>query len=321
MGINKNGTDLAKVLWYYNILPEYDGYTFKIVCPFHEDVNPSMIINLENGSWYCFGCGLSGDASKFVALMENQNDLKSYQKYLRILKSDKCSSIKITGHRRPLQGSVRDLYNEAYDYYHGLAKVNWEASGGLTEEIDEARDYMINRGFDCSVLIKSKCKVTYNSSYQVIFPILDNGKFKGWVCRTTKKEIEEKRKYLYNKGFHRSNTVVGNYGSKDWVIVVEGFMDRLKFLQFGVDNVVAIFGWKMSIEQEQKLKSAGIKYVISALDNDKSGRRGTKYLETRFKTVRFKYLKGFKDPGEMEKEKFEKMFNKTMAELKRLKGN
>lgn len=320
MGINKNGTDLAKVLWYYNILPEYDGYTFKIVCPFHDDVNPSMIINLENGSWYCFGCGQSGDASKFVALMENQNDLKSYQKFLRILKSDKCSSIKIKGHRRPLRGSVRDLYNEAYDYYHGLAKVNWEASGGFTEEIDEAKEYMINRGFDCNVLIKSKCKVTYNPSYQVIFPILDNGKFKGWVCRTTKKEIEEKRKYLYNKGFHRSNTVVGNYGSKDWVIVVEGFMDRLKFLQFGVDNVVAIFGWKMSIDQEQKLKSAGIKYIISALDNDKSGRKGTKYLQTRFKTVRFKYLKGFKDPGEMEKDKFEKMFNKTMAELKQLKG-
>ena len=109
---------------------------------------------------------------------------------MRILKSDKCSPIKIQGHRRPLKGSVRDLYNEAYDYYHGLAKVNWEASGGLTEEIDEARDYMINRGFDCSVLIKSKCKVTYNPSYQVIFPILDNGKFKGWVCRTTKKEID-----------------------------------------------------------------------------------------------------------------------------------
>ena len=320
METNKNGTDLAKVLWYYNILPEYDGYTFKIVCPFHEDVNPSMIINLENGSWYCFGCGQSGDASKFVALMENQNDLKSYQKFLRILKSDKCSSIKIKGHRRPLQGSVRDLYNEAYDYYHGLAKVNWEASGGLADEIVEAKEYMISRGFDCKVLVKSKCKVTYNPSYQVIFPILDNGKFKGWVCRTTKKEIEEKRKYLYNKGFHRSNTVVGDYGSKDWVIVVEGFMDRLKFLQFGVDNVVAIFGWTMSIEQEQKLKSAGIKYIISALDNDKSGRKGTKYLQTRFKTVRFKYLKGFKDPGEMGKDKFEKMFNKTMAELKQLKG-
>ena len=109
MGINKNGTDLAKVLWYYNILPEYDGYTFKIVCPFHEDVNPSMIVNLENGSWYCFGCGLSGDASKFVALMENQNDLKSYQKFLKILKSDKCSSIKIKGHRRPLRGPLTDL--------------------------------------------------------------------------------------------------------------------------------------------------------------------------------------------------------------------
>lgn len=320
MEINKNGTDLAKVLWYYNILPEYDGYTFKIVCPFHEDVNPSMIVNLENGSWYCFGCGLSGDASKFVALMENQNDLKSYQKFLMILKSDKCSSIKIRGHRRHLESSSKDLYNEAYDYYHGLRKINWSDSGDSEEEVIEAKNYMLARGFSENVLNKTGCKITYNYSYQIIFPILDNGKFKGWICRTTKKEIEEKRKYLYNKGFHRSNTVVGNYGSKDWIIVVEGFMDRLKFLQFGVNNVVALFGWKMSLEQENKLKKAGIKYVISALDNDDCGRKGTKYLQTRFKTVRFKYLKGFKDPGEMEKDKFEKMFNKTMAELKRLKG-
>lgn len=102
---------------------------------------------------------------------------------------------------------------------------------------------------------------------------MDNGKFKGWVCRTTVKEIEQKRKYLYNTGFSRANTVVGNYGSEKYVIIVEGYMDMLKFLQFGVDNVCAIFGWKMSDNQFKKLKASGIKFVISALDNDECGKK------------------------------------------------
>ena len=142
--------------------------------------------------------------------------------------------------------------------------------------------------------------------------MLDNGKFRGWVCRTMRKDIEAKRKYLYNEGFSRANTLVGNYGSEKYVFVVEGYMDRLKFIQYGIDNVVAILGWKMSAEQERKLKEKGITHVISALDNDECGRKCTKYLQTIFKVTRFTYLKGIKDPGEMSEEKFEKMYRRTM---------
>ena len=67
-----SGTKLAKVLWYYNLIPSTTCISQKIVCPFHNDVNPSMIVNLEEGSWFCFGCNLNGDAFKFVKLMENQ---------------------------------------------------------------------------------------------------------------------------------------------------------------------------------------------------------------------------------------------------------
>ena len=70
--MKSNGENLAKVLWFYNLLPDVKSSTQKIVCPFHEDVNPSMIIDLEEGRWFCFGCNLSGDAAKFVSLMENK---------------------------------------------------------------------------------------------------------------------------------------------------------------------------------------------------------------------------------------------------------
>jgi DNA primase len=281
-----------------------------------------MIINLEEGSWFCFGCGLSGDAYKFVKLMESKHngldDLQSYKVYLDILKSDKCSSIKISTHRKSRKPVRRELYNQAYDFYYGLKKTDW---GNLEEpEEIEAYKYMSNRGFDAEALNKCRAKITYNKNYSIVFPMIDNGKFKGWVCRTTDKDIEKKRKYLYNKGFRRAETLVGSYGLKPYVFIVEGYMDRLKFLQFGESNVAAILGWKMSSEQIKKLKDKGVNTIISALDNDPCGKRGTAFLKEHFNVVRFRYLKGIKDPGEMTQQLFDKMYKKTMIDFRRNKN-
>jgi DNA primase len=312
------GEKLAKVLWYYNLVPSIQSGTDKIVCPFHADVNPSLIVNYKDGSWYCFGCSLSGNAQRFVTLMEQKynglNDLQALVKYHHILKSKKCSSIKLKINYKQQKSIKIDLYNEAHDYYYGLRTIDWRYSD--EQEIIEAKAYMNNRGFTTSVLNKCKAKVTYNKSYGLIFPMLDNGEFKGWVCRTMLAEIEKKRKYLYNEGFSRATTLVGDYGTKKYVFVVEGYMDRLKFIQFGESNVVAILGWKMTAQQIQKLKDKGITIVISALDNDDCGKRGTKYLREFFEVIRFKYLKGIKDPGEMTQELFDKMYNKTIKMLK-----
>lgn len=311
--------ELAKVLWYYNLLPNISNAIQKIVCPFHDDINPSMIVDLKKGRWYCFGCGKGGDDKKFVYEMEhkynNYNDLQSLRVYYKILKSKKCSNIQIKKsliYKKKKPNKV--LYDEAYDYYHGLSKVDWYNSD--IQEVVIARDYMCKRGFSKDVLNKCKAKVTYNNSYGLIFPMLDNGKFKGWVCRTMDKAIESKRKYLYNEGFRRSNTLVGDYGKEKYVIVVEGYMDRLKFIQFGVDNVVAILGWKISAEQCLKLKAKGITHVISALDNDECGKKGTQYLRTMFNVTRFQYLKGYKDPGEMSKHIFNKCYRRTMSKYR-----
>lgn len=309
--------DLAKVLWYYNLIPNTDDPVQKIVCPFHKDVNPSMSVDLIKGGCYCFGCNEYFDARTFVVRMEmkyhNLDELKANQMFYKILKSKKCSDIKIQQNNKKARKKKckHQLYVEAYDYYNCLSKVNWLVDTE-TEEIIEARDYMNKRGFSSETLNKCKAKVTYNSNYGLIFPMLDNGKFKGWVCRTMVKEVEHKRKYLYNEGFSRATTLVGDYGSEKYVFVVEGYMDRLKFIQFGVTNVVAILGWKMTVEQEQKLKAKGITHVISALDNDKYGKQGTMYLKTIFNVTRFTYLKNIKDPGDMTQSTFSKMYRRTM---------
>lgn len=316
--MENKGQRLAKVLWYYNMVPGISALNQKIVCPFHNDANPSMLINFQDGSWYCFGCNEAGDAEKFVKLMErkyhNLNDLQAYKKFLEILRSKKCSNIHINPNTiAAAQKPKRELYNEAYDYYHGLRTVDW--INDCDDDILQAKQYMGLRGFSPEILNVCKAKITYNNQYGLIFPMLDNGKFRGWVCRTMRKDIEQRRKYLYNEGFSRATTLCGEYGSKDYVFVVEGYMDRLKFVQNGITNVVAVLGWKMSQQQYSKLQSAGVTKVISALDNDECGKKGTMYLKSIFgpcNVVRFQYLKGIKDPGEMEPQAFRRMYDKTM---------
>ena len=41
------------------------------LCPFHGEKTPSFNIYTENGSFYCFGCGVGGDVITFVMKMEN----------------------------------------------------------------------------------------------------------------------------------------------------------------------------------------------------------------------------------------------------------
>lgn len=311
------GEELGKVLFYYGLISDVSEVEQKIVCPFHEDYNPSMTVNLHDGKFFCFGCGKVGNAYDFVESVEEKKGnkgLKVLLKFFDILKSERVEKLKVNTKMKTKKES-EELYNIACDYYYGLSRIDWKKSD--SEEVREAKAYMLKRGFTASTLNKCGAKVTYNKSYAIVFPMLDNGTFKGWVCRTTVKEIEQKRKYLYNGGFLRRTTLVGNYAGCQFVFVVEGYMDRLKFIQYGVENVVAILGWKMSKEQEKKLRDAKVKYIISALDNDTCGKKGTKYLQTIFDNViRWQYLKGIKDCGETDKKTFNKMYDKTMHLLK-----
>lgn len=301
-----NGDALAKVLHYYN----YPSDEEKIVCPFHEDVYPSMQVNYSTGSCFCYGCQKSYDTLSFVKELEQEtDDLKACIKLARIMTTKKVSKIKAK------QGTIKRADNkqkltEAEDYYFNLKTIDWY------KEHSEELDYMLARGFKRRALMLCKAKYTYNKSYPLVFPMFDNNEFKGWVCRTTLKSVEQRRKYLYNEGFSRATTLCGNYEKGKTVVICEGYMDMLKFKQFGLRNVVAILGWKITAEQIAKLKKAGITHVISALDNDECGRKGTQYLKGFFKVTEFQYPKGTKDAGEMTQRQFNIAFNKTKVKFK-----
>ena len=71
MQVLEKSEKMIKVLHYYNLIDDIGLMEkFKIVCPFHGDVNASLQINLDTGSFYCYGCGKSGDYKDFVKNIE-----------------------------------------------------------------------------------------------------------------------------------------------------------------------------------------------------------------------------------------------------------
>ena len=47
------------------------GANFSGLCPFHSEKTPSFTVFPSDGSFYCFGCGVGGNAITFVRRIEN----------------------------------------------------------------------------------------------------------------------------------------------------------------------------------------------------------------------------------------------------------
>lgn len=309
------GKELAKVLIYYGIINDVVSSDFNIICPFHKDINPSMRVSLDDGSYFCFGCGIKGNALDFVKNANPElNELQCCVELERILNSKEIKQLNVK-YRKKRRVQNKQALNEAKDYYYGLRSTDW--NNIENEEQQKILDYMKQRGFNARALNVAQCKANYNIAYPFLFPLLDNGEFKGWVGRTTNKYVEKKRKYLYNDGFRKRNTLCGTYEQNKVVFICEGYFDYLSLKTKGhLKNVVAILGWHISDEQVKKLKDKGITTVVSALDNDKCGIKGTEYLKKFFNVVRFEFPEGVKDTGEMTEQQIKKALKQTGRKLK-----
>ena len=70
--VNEHG-DFEKVLSHLNIDYQKKGAQLRLLCPFHDDTNPSLSVTLGEtdsakvNTWHCFGCGHNGSVIDFVA--------------------------------------------------------------------------------------------------------------------------------------------------------------------------------------------------------------------------------------------------------------
>ncbi len=69
-------------------LKKIGGHEYQVLCPFHEEKNPSFNINSEDGTYFCHGCGKKGNAFHFYAKTHELDDRRNFPKILKGIASD-----------------------------------------------------------------------------------------------------------------------------------------------------------------------------------------------------------------------------------------
>jgi 5S rRNA maturation endonuclease (ribonuclease M5) len=236
-----------------------------------------------------------------------KSSLKALTQYAKITRG------KVEQKQRQYTWRVQNVDNLAVakDFFYGLSSVDWY-SMDRDEEQEQALRYLTQRGVDIHTVAKHDIKVTYDQRYPIAIPLYDNNIFCGYVQRTFDKD--SKRKYLYNKGFSRATSVIGQYGTHDTVLICEGIFDLIALAQAGyMACSVALMGCNPTREQVSKLKDKGVTKAVSCLDNDEAGERGTQELEKHFKIKRLVLPDGVKDVAEIETEKLKRIINKLFT--------
>lgn len=288
-----------------------------------------MQINLSNSFFYCYGCGCKGSTfelykyfqqKKGESIGAKKTDLQlriSLNKLLSKYNYNKRKYIKENSNSFVENNSFVDSklnYKEgiklARNYYNNLPIPNWyrpSLNSVIEEETRLCLQYMKQRGFTPHTLSKFGAKPSLNKYYPICIPLLENGLLRGYVMRTFDKEIEQQRKYMYNKGFKRELILPGTYTKNEPIVLVEGYIDFLKAKQIGIKNCAPLLGWKISSHQLEKLKKKGISKILCALDNDEAGTKGYRYLKRLEKckmvdsVKRIHYPKNCKDMGDIAK--------------------
>jgi len=115
------------------------GASFKGLCPFHPDKNPSFFVSPDKGYYHCFGCGVGGGAVNFIRRMEGL----SFAEALQILAAE--VGVSLTAGRAK-DSKASDLYREkenlyslnrvAADYY---IKLLWSETGSAARAFLSSR--------------------------------------------------------------------------------------------------------------------------------------------------------------------------------------
>ena len=66
----KHAVDIVALVGDYGFDIRRTGSTYKTLCPFHDDHNPSLVLNPDRQSYKCWSCGAGGDVFDFVIQYE-----------------------------------------------------------------------------------------------------------------------------------------------------------------------------------------------------------------------------------------------------------
>jgi len=291
----RNSIDIVDVVGSYIELKK-SGANFKANCPFHGEKTPSFVVSPQKQIFHCFGCGIGGDAIKFVMEFEKL----SYPDAIEKLASNYNISLSYTKGKSSLTDEKRVLElleqwykknlvqnKEALEYLlnRGIAQSSIEkfelgyvGSGLSVIEYLKANQIPLPKAVDAGVIaIGERGEYYARLVDRVIFPIYNaNGSIVGFGGRTLgnhpAKYINSPQTKLFNKSrlLYGYNLAKRDIYNKRRIIVTEGYLDVIMLHQAGFSTAVATLGTALTPEHLPLLRKGEPK-VILAYDGDKAG--------------------------------------------------
>jgi DNA primase len=300
-----------KILEHYHLLEDAKlvSADVEIKCPFHDDTNPSCRVWLEDETYYCISCGAKGDLADLVCRLENTNKIGALVVITRIMKDmedayDVEQGAKIILARKQPKFSEPEVLKQAEDFFFSLDKPSW---------LLVSHHYLIDkRGFTPRTLKRFDFRNNASSEFPIIFPVYENGLFRGYMTRALD---DRKDKYRISKGMRKTEIVFGRVYPGKPVIVTEGPFDAMKTWQNlrtlrmggGELGIASPLNWSTSERQAEKLAVASA--ILVAFDNDEAGRGGYDLMRRRLgvarPVVQFPIPKWIHDMAELEPREFQ----------------
>lgn len=312
------------------------GSNLKGLCPFHSEKTPSFTVYTGTQSFYCFGCGASGDVISFVMRADNLDYVSAVEALAKRAGIDLPDFD--SGYKKDdtvSRSTVLKMNLEAAKFYRtmlfdeniGIPGRQYLTERGLTLPVIKrfGLGYSPERG---NTLIKhladlgfreEDIKTAYlggkgdNGYYdyfrgRVMFPIIDvSGNvvaFGGRIIDSSKSD----RKYLNTSdtpAFKKTRNLYAlNYAKNSaagYFILCEGYMDVIAMHAAGFDMAVASLGTAFTSDQARIIKKYTDKVVLS-YDSDEPGQkaaaRAIGILEAAGIEAKVLKMTGAKDPDE-----------------------
>ena len=261
--ILKSTVDIIDVIGNYIELKKA-GANFKANCPFHGEKTPSFVVSPSKQIYHCFGCGVGGDAIKFVMEIEKLSYPEAIEKvastYNFTLQYTKGSS-DYSESKRVLESVQKwyvknlDLNKEAKEYLYNRGitnnsiekfEIGYVGKGQNVLNFLSSNLFPFPKAEESGVIAKGERGEFYARLVErVIFPIYSsNGSIVGFGGRTLgnhpAKYINSPQTKLFNKsrllyGYHKAKESI--YKNKK-LIVCEGYLDVISFHQAGFTEAV-----------------------------------------------------------------------------------
>ncbi len=313
------------------------GSNLKGLCPFHSEKTPSFVVYPADNSFYCFGCGIGGDAVTFVKQMEHLD----YPDALEFLAKRAGITIPPSNDRtytgkRVDKSRVLKMNTDAAKFFHKclfandqnaksalayftekrgltLATIKHFGLGYAPDSFDAFSSYMRKLGYSYEELTEAfLCGKNDRGRYydafrnRVMFPIIDvSGNviaFGGRVMDDSKPKYKNSSDTpVFKKSRNLFALNFARHTCSDVLILCEGYMDVIALHSVGITNAVATLGTAITSEQARMMTRYTKKVVIS-YDADEAGRKATdralKILGEVGMDVSVLNIPGSKDPDE-----------------------